>query len=51
MKALAPILRMWGIAWLDFKTWGLHPLSPYTAEAVIRRNQLERPVRLSKKGT
>jgi hypothetical protein len=44
MKALAPILRLFAIALIDFKTWHLHPLSDYTAQAVIRRNNLERPM-------
>lgn len=44
MKSIFPILRMFAIALIDFKTWRLHPLSDYTARAVIRRNNLERPM-------
>jgi hypothetical protein len=44
MKSIAPILRMFAIALIDFKTWRLHPLSDYTRTAVIKRNELERPM-------
>lgn len=44
MKSLAPILRLLALGWLHFATWRLHPLSPYTARAVIARNNLERPM-------
>lgn len=42
MHGIKPILNLMALAWWKFTTYGMDPLSPYTARAVIRINELER---------
>jgi hypothetical protein len=39
-----PIYRLLALSWLNLCTWGLDPLSPQAARAIVRRNHLETPL-------
>lgn len=43
MKGLMPIINMWRAAFWRMRSFGLHPMSPYTARAVLALNAIEGP--------
>ena len=38
------VTRLLALGWLSFTTWRMHPLSPTMPAAILRRNQLEKPL-------
>lgn len=44
MKSIALLLRGMVVLLIDATHWGLDPLSPYTAKAVLLRARWERPL-------
>lgn len=43
MNGIMPVLRLIAAQLLKGWSWGLHPMSPYTARAVLALNAIEGP--------